>query len=535
MIPTKESKCQRIRVTKTSTAISPSQPQSSIFRAKKNPSSTDKDNHNINVTIPSFSLSETNENQQQQEQTIAINPFYTRRYIRKVSTIDEVQVQSGIFGTSSNLVNAILGAGLIGIPYAMAQTGIILGIILLLLVSYFTDKSLRMIVELASFHPKLKDLGVLTFEDLMSIPYGRLGSNFILLSMLLLAYGKMLAYLLIVKDTVPTILGLGASFLEREVVMLGTSACIMVPLSLFRDMSQLAATSFFSVTASLGLVVIVVMDSPVSATVQNYGGIRTVIRGFGFQSGCFIGLGILSIAMACQHSAFLISGSLQHHTPARWAAVTGGSVTVASSLSLLLGVFGFLGFLAETEGDVLNNFDSGSTTANGARALLAIIMFFTYPMDSFVARHVVVKLFCNGSLDNLLVGPTGELLPERKFLGLIGRCELITLVLYAMALAPALIMDDLGPVLSLAGSLGASGIAYIAPGLAYLGVNGGDFLERIMRFVRSPHSSRSSNKISSLALPVVSDSTANMDSLQENHACVLLKGLKPWWWYPTGG
>jgi hypothetical protein len=282
MIPTKESKCQRIRVTKTSTAISPSQPQSSIFRAKKNPSSTDKDNHNINVTIPSFSLSETNENQQQQEQTIAINPFYTRRYIRKVSTIDEVQVQSGIFGTSSNLVNAILGAGLIGIPYAMAQTGIILGIILLLLVSYFTDKSLRMIVELASFHPKLKDLGVLTFEDLMSIPYGRLGSNFILLSMLLLAYGKMLAYLLIVKDTVPTILGLGASFLEREVVMLGTSACIMVPLSLFRDMSQLAATSFFSVTASLGLVVIVVMDSPVSATVQNYGGIRTVIRGFGF-------------------------------------------------------------------------------------------------------------------------------------------------------------------------------------------------------------------------------------------------------------
>jgi sodium-coupled neutral amino acid transporter 11 len=505
---------------------------SSIFRAQKNPSTTDNHNNNKDGSLPSFPLPETNEHHQQQP--IAMNPSLSHGYIRKVSTIDEVQVQSGIFGTSSNLVNAIVGAGLIGIPYAMAQAGLILGIFLLLLVSYFTDKSLRIIVELASFHPKLKDLGVLTFEDLMSIPYGRLGSNFILMSMFVLAYGKMIAYLLIVKDTVPTILGLGGSFWEREVVMLGTSVCTMVPLSLFRDMSQLAATSFLSVTASLALAIIIVMDSPVSTAVQNYGGLRIVMQEFGFQSGCFIGLGILSIAMACQHSAFLISGSLKHPTPTRWASVTGGSLTVASLLSLLLGVFGFLGFLSETEGDVLNNFDSGSTTANGARALLAIIMFFTYPMDSFVARHVIVQLFFNGSLDNLTVGPLGELMPERKFLGLLGRRELITLALYGMALAPALVVDDLGPVLSLTGSLGASCIAYIAPGLAYLGVNGADFLNKTMGFVQIPQGTRASNTNSSIALPIVSDATVNMDALLENQANVLLTGWKPWWWYPTG-
>ena len=32
-------------------------------------------------------------------------------------------VQSGLFGASANLVNAIVGAGIIGIPYALKQSG----------------------------------------------------------------------------------------------------------------------------------------------------------------------------------------------------------------------------------------------------------------------------------------------------------------------------------------------------------------------------------------------------------------------------
>lgn len=77
-----------------------------------------------------------------------------------------------------------------------------MGVLLLILVAMATDKTLRMIVELASFHPTLRHLGVHTFEDLMRIPFGNMGSHFILLSMFVLAYGAMVAYLLIVKDTV---------------------------------------------------------------------------------------------------------------------------------------------------------------------------------------------------------------------------------------------------------------------------------------------------------------------------------------------
>ena len=59
------------------------------------------------------------------------------------------------------------------------------------------DKSLRMIVELALWHPLLKNHNVKTYEDLASYPFGKVGSGFILLNMFVLAYGAMVAYLLI--------------------------------------------------------------------------------------------------------------------------------------------------------------------------------------------------------------------------------------------------------------------------------------------------------------------------------------------------
>jgi sodium-coupled neutral amino acid transporter 11 len=99
------------------------------------------------------------------------------------SNISKPHKQSGIAGASANLVNSIVGAGIIGIPYALRESGLLAGLFLLGLVAYLTDKSLRIIVGLASFHPKLKNRDVRTFEDLASYPFGRIGLNFVLVNM----------------------------------------------------------------------------------------------------------------------------------------------------------------------------------------------------------------------------------------------------------------------------------------------------------------------------------------------------------------
>ena len=460
------------------------------------------------------------------------------QFRRQISSIDQPEVKTGIAGSSSNLVNAIVGSGIIGLPYAMRESGLIVGFLLLILVSYFTDKSLRMIVELATFHPKLKGLGVLTFEDLMSIPFGINGRRFILISMFILAYGAMVSYLIIVKDTIPTVL-FGAdddSFVQRELVMLIVSACTMLPLSMMRDISQLAMTSSLSVLADVILLIVVAKGAPIKESVSEAGGFGQVIQDNWANSRVFIGLGVLSTAMACQHSAFLISGTLDHHTSARWAQVTKISLFAAGGLSTIFAVVGYLGYLDQTKGDILNNFPEDSSEINAGRTLLAITMLFTYPMESFVARHVLVQLLFNGNMDNSSVGPNGEVLPERKLLGCFGRRGQWTLYIYLFALVPALIFDDIGPVLSLTGSVGASALAYIAPGMVYLGINGDAFMAWVGQRVQDKVTSSSkapNGALGEVELPVVGDATAEMRMQSDPVAYVDGGTRKPWWWYPT--
>jgi solute carrier family 38 (sodium-coupled neutral amino acid transporter), member 11 len=307
---------------------------------------------------------------------------------RQVSSVAMPKTKSGIFGASSNLVNSIVGAGIVGIPYAIRESGFIMGIFLIFLVAYFTDKSLRMIVELASFHPTIKQFNVRTYEDLMMIPFGKYGAYFITINMFILAYGAMVAYLLIIKDTVPVVLGWQEEnedgFVPRELSMIFFSLIFIVPLTMMRDMASLAYTSLLSVLADVILVFIVVFRSPIPSSMEASGGFGRALGHNWINGKLFIGLGVLSTAMACQHSTFIVANSLDHCTPQRWSMVTSRSIGIATVLCILLGVTGYLGFLGETQGDILNNFPADSMVSNAGRALLAVTMFLTYPMESFV-------------------------------------------------------------------------------------------------------------------------------------------------------
>ena len=108
--------------------------------------------------------------------------------VSQLSNLSMPKKKSSILGASSNLVNSIVGAGIIGIPYALRMSGLWAGVLLLVLVAVLTDKSLRLLIEQASFHPKLRHLPVHTFEDLASYPFGKFGSGFVLFNMFIMAY-----------------------------------------------------------------------------------------------------------------------------------------------------------------------------------------------------------------------------------------------------------------------------------------------------------------------------------------------------------
>jgi sodium-coupled neutral amino acid transporter 11 len=93
------------------------------------------------------------------------------------------------------------------------------------------------------------------------------------------------------------------------------------------------------------------------------------------------------------------------------------------------------------------------------------------------------------------------------------------------------LVDDLGPVLSITGSLGASCIAYIAPGLVYLGVHGGHFLQWV-----DPESSAMGHKTDDppgsadcVELPVVGDAAARLSVPSS-----MPRRRRPCWWWLLG-
>lgn len=117
-------------------------------------------------------------------------------------------------------------------------------------------------------------------------------------------------------------------------------------------MADLAKTSKVSVLFQCMMVLMVVIFSPVSESVQSNGGLKQIASGSVVNtSTLFIGLGVLSFAFVCQHSAFIVAGSLERPTKERWAKATSRALSLCVILEAACGIAGYLAFLDSTEGN----------------------------------------------------------------------------------------------------------------------------------------------------------------------------------------
>lgn len=358
-----------------------------------------------------------------------------------------------------------------GIPFAIKECGLIAGIILVLLCALLTEKSLRVLIDTA------KHVDVPSYETLFESTYGSFGFYFISINMLIMAYGGCLSYLTIIKDTLPVLLGVSSEDvgMARAILVVSTMA-IILPISMQRDMADLAKTSKVSVIFQCAMVAVVVVFSPVSESIEKNGGlVQIAAESVVNWNSIFIGLGVLSFAFVCQHGAFIVAGSLEKPTKERWAMATSRALSLCVILEAACGIAGYLAFLEETQGDILNNFLSlgGNITkaANIARGLLCTTMFFVYPMDSFICRHVFVVLFFRGRRAH--EGDDASVLNRRD------RRIAMTLIIYFSSLVPALFVESVGSVLAITGTIAGSCLSYIGPGMIYLAVYGDEFLMKV--------------------------------------------------------
>jgi len=66
-----------------------------------------------------------------------------------IAELITVDGQSTVTEASFNFINSIVGAGIIGLPFAVREAGLFLGIIMIIATGYLTDYSVRMLVDTA--------------------------------------------------------------------------------------------------------------------------------------------------------------------------------------------------------------------------------------------------------------------------------------------------------------------------------------------------------------------------------------------------
>lgn len=361
-----------------------------------------------------------------------------------------------------NMANSIIGAGIIGQPYAVRQSGLISGIILLVVLTVVIDWTIRLMVVNA------KISGTDTFQATVSKCFGKAGLITISVAQGAFAFGGSMAFCVIIGDTIPHVINAVfpswqntpvISFLVRRnsIIVLFT-VFVSYPLALNRDISKLAKASMLALVSMLIIVLTVVIRGPA---------LNTDLKGsfslplLTVNSGIFQGISVISFAFVCHHNSLLIYDSLKTPTMDRFKTVTNWSTGVSMVACLLMGVGGFAVFKDKTKGNILNNFPPDDVMANVARFCFGFNMLTTLPLEIFVCREVILNYFY----------PNAEFNQTRH--------ALTTTVLVFSAMSVSLFTCNLGAILELVGASSACVMAYILPPMCFLKLSGKGLREKI--------------------------------------------------------
>ncbi|KAK3397030.1 transmembrane amino acid transporter protein-domain-containing protein [Sordaria brevicollis] len=364
--------------------------------------------------------------------------------------------KSGLRMAFMNMANSIIGAGIIGQPYAFKQAGLLSGLVLLVGLTVVVDWTIRLIV----INSKLS--GANSFQGTVEKCFGRSGLIAISVAQWAFAFGGMVAFGVIVGDSIPNVLraiwpslreeaarGSWVGWLTgRQGVILVSTLGVSYPLALYRDIAMLAKASTLALV-SMAVILVTVLVQGGLAPASDRGTLASwnllIIN-----DGIFQAIGVISFAFVCHHNSLLIYGSLKTPTIDRFSLVTHISTGVSMIACLLMALVGFLVFGDKTLGNVLNNFPADNTMVNVARLCFGLNMLTTLPLEAFVCREVMLNYYFPGDPFNMNLH------------------LLFTTSLVVSAMVLSMITCDLGTVFELVGATSAAAMAYILPPLCYL-------------------------------------------------------------------
>lgn len=318
---------------------------------------------------------------------------------------------ASILSSFINLVNTILGTGTLGVPYAYAETGWVLGAIFFVIFATFSVTANYFLAECA-LHGKSAPC---SFYSVAKAAFPK-WAWVIDASVVLNTYGGATSYLIVFSNTIPAVLGFfGATggALNRQLWVF-VAWLIVSPLCCLRSLDALKFTSGMSVVAVFSIVVLTLAfagasgkegQASSSSLLDPCGDGTDQCRGdttnFALGMGTGRVLGIFAFGFICSVNIFSVVNELKAPSIGRVNIVVNLTVWSAFVIYLMVGAAGYSTYGDNIRSDILLNYpENGLTSA--ARLFVAALCVFSYPVLHYPGRKCIISLLnlYNGTSSN---------------------------------------------------------------------------------------------------------------------------------------
>ncbi|XP_048877810.1 sodium-coupled neutral amino acid transporter 3-like [Brienomyrus brachyistius] len=368
-----------------------------------------------------------------------------------------------------NLSNTIMGSGILGLAYAMANTGIILFVILLTSIAALSACSIHLLLRSASI------VGIRAYEQLGNRAFGARGKLLVACVITIQNIGAISTYLFIVKSELPLVIqafvgttsNSGEWYLKGDYLIVTASLIIIMPLALMRQLGYLGYTSGLSLTCMVFFLISVIykkfhvgclvedhnLNQPLTDMVNSTSEDNVCeAKLITFNSRTSYAIPIVAFAFVCQPVVLPIYTELRKPTQKRMQRVANISVLAMFVMYLLTAVFGYLTFYDKVDSELLHTYkgDIADNLILCVRLAVLMAITLTVPVIIFPIRKVLLQIF----------------FADKPFSWV--RHISITIVLLVFVNILVILVPNIKDIFGIIGATSAPTLIFILPGIFYI-------------------------------------------------------------------
>lgn len=401
--------------------------------------------------------------------------------------------RAGIPSSMINILNTILGSGMLAMPHAIASVGLIPGIMLIALSGLASGFGLNLLAYTAGplgRHASFNAASKMTYPNLAILFDTAIAVK---------CFGVAVSYLVIIGDLMPEVaiklFQLGEdSLLRYRQTWITLAMLVIIPFCFLRRLDSLKYTSLIALFAVLYLFILVIyfffQPTNNSAPEKEW-------YLFDMKVEFLKKLPIYVFAFTCHQNIFAVHNELRRNTLTRVNTVIFSSIFISACVYWTVGVLGYIMFGVGASSNLLKDLDDGELVTI-ARVAVTILVTFSYALQCHPSRASFEKVFTrlHELFDDWKKGenryaPLGQeseetndalLVTENKTepapgvdLDHSGAKEMSNMMFFSLTVGIivvsyviAFFVSELGLVLSFVGSTGSTTICYILPGIFYL-------------------------------------------------------------------